>query len=187
MFPEHQTLRQRCLAWKMAASASHPLLTKSIHKDPKGSIQMVDGSPEGDVSIQAMRQWCAFQKSDKHSDSDCRAQQDSATSTTQTSKKLPKGVIKKDNRPRRLKFKSKSDKKKFLRSIEETEGVSLESLSSDDKTIVEQSLMQLHPVSSTEVLDEEGESDLHILMLDPNPSFRNRGHHGGKRRLARDC
>ena len=131
MFPEHQTLRQQSLAWKMAASASHPLLTKSIHKDSKGSIQMFDGSLEGDVSIQAMRQWCAFHKSDKHPDSDCRAQQDSATSTTQTSKKRPKGAIQKDNRPHRLKFKSKSDKKKFLRSIEETEGVYLERLSSD--------------------------------------------------------
>ena len=123
MFPEHQTLRQRSLAWKMAASASHPLLTKSIHKDSRGSIQMVDSSLDGDVSIQAMRQWCAFHKFDKHSDSDCRAQRDSATSTTQTSKKHPKGAIKKENRPHRLKFKSKGDKKKFLRSIEETEGV----------------------------------------------------------------
>ena len=106
MFPDHQTLRQRSLAWKMTASASHPLLTKSIHKDSKGSIQMVDGSLEGDVSVQAMHRWCAFHKSD----SDCRAQQDSATSTTQTSKKRPKGTIKEENRPHRLKFKSKSDK-----------------------------------------------------------------------------
>ena len=29
--------------------------------------------------------------------------------------------------------------------------------------------MQLDPVSSSEVLDEEGDSDLHILVLDPNP------------------
>ena len=29
--------------------------------------------------------------------------------------------------------------------------------------------MQLDPVSSTEALDEEGDSDLHILMMDPNP------------------
>ena len=77
-----------------------PLLTKSIHKDPKGSIQMVDGSPEGDVSIQAIRQWCAFHKSDKHSNSDCRAQQDSPTSTAQTSKKRPIGATKKEAKPR---------------------------------------------------------------------------------------
>ena len=38
MFPDHQTLKQRSLAWKMAASSSHPLLTKSIHNAPKGSI-----------------------------------------------------------------------------------------------------------------------------------------------------
>ena len=29
--------------------------------------------------------------------------------------------------------------------------------------------MHLDPVSSSKVLDEEGESDLHILMVDPNP------------------
>ena len=83
---------------------------------------MVDGSPKGDVRIQAIRQWCAFHKSDKHSDLDCRAQQDSATSTAQTLKKRLKGATKKDNKPLRLKFKSKSDKKKLLCSIEETEG-----------------------------------------------------------------
>ena len=169
MFPEHQTLRQWSLAWKMATSSNHPLLTKSIHKDPKGSIQVIDESPEGEVNIQAIRQWCAFHKSDKHSNSDCRAQQDSTTSTAQTSKKRPIGVTKKDNKPRRLKFKSKSEKKKFLRSIEETEEVSLESYSSNDETVVEQSLMQLDPVSSNEALDEEGDSNLHILVIDSNP------------------
>ena len=100
---------------------------------------MVDGSPEGDVSMQAIRQWCAFHKSDKHSDSDCRAQQDSAISTAQTSKKRSMGAAKKDNEPCRLKFKSKSEKKKFLRSIEEIKGVNLESFSSDEETVVEQS------------------------------------------------
>ena len=82
---------------------------------------------------------------------------------------MPQGSYKKDNKPRQLKFKSKGDKKKFLRSIEETEGVSLEDASSDDEAVVEQSLMQLDPVSSSEVLDEEGDSDLHILMVDPDP------------------
>ena len=48
-------------------------------------------------------------------------------------------------------------------------GVSIESLSSDHEAIVEQSLMHLDPVSSSEVLDEEGDSDLHILMVDPDP------------------
>ena len=125
---------------------------------------MVDGSIEGEASVQAMRKWCAY-----HSDSDCRAQQDSAISTKQTSKKHPKGAIKrKTNKPRTLKFKSKTDKKKFLRSIEDTEGVSIESASSEDEPVVEQSLMQLDAVSSSEVLDEEGDSDLHILMVDPD-------------------
>ena len=54
MFPEHQTMRQWSLAWKMAASASHPLHTKSIHKNSRGSIQMVDNSLEGNASVQAM-------------------------------------------------------------------------------------------------------------------------------------
>ena len=66
-----------------------------------------------------------------------------------------------------MKFKSTADKKKFLRSIEDTEGVSLESASSDDEDIVEQSLMQLDPVSG-ETSEEEEEGDLHILMLNPD-------------------
>ena len=170
IFPGNQTLVQRSMAWKMAASTSHSLLTKSINKDPKGSIQMVDCSSDGAASMHAIHKWCAYHKSEKHSDSDCGAQQESATSTTQTSKKCPKGSIKrKTNKPRRLKFKSKTDKKKFLRSIEDKEGVSLESASSDGEDIVEQSLMQLDAVSSSEVLDEEGDSNLHILMMNPDP------------------
>ena len=46
IFPEHQTLRQRSLAWKMAASNSHPLLTKSIHGTQRGPIQMLNASEE---------------------------------------------------------------------------------------------------------------------------------------------
>ena len=84
---------QRSMAWKMAATTSHPLLTKSIHRDLKGSIQMVDCSHDGAVSMHAILKWCAFHKSEKHSDSDCRAQQEPATSTTQTAKKRPKGPV----------------------------------------------------------------------------------------------
>ena len=150
IFPGDQTLSERSMAWKMGASTSHPLLTKSIHRNPKGSIQMVDGPREVEASMHAIRKWCAFHKSEKHFDSDCRAQQDSATSTTQTSKKRPKGAIKrKTNKPSILRFKSKTDKKKFLRSIDDTEGVSIESASSEDQAIIEQSLMQLDAVSSS--------------------------------------
>ena len=78
----------------MAASTSHPLLTKSIHEDPKGSIQMVNCSNDGASSMHAIHKWCAYHKSEKHSDSDCTAQQDSAISTNQTSKKCPNGAVK---------------------------------------------------------------------------------------------
>ena len=171
MFLEHQTLKQRSLAWKLATSSSHPLLTKSIHNAPKGSIQMVDTTPVGDASIQALRQWCALHKFDKLSDSDCRAQQDTATNSAKAKKQII--GAKKDSKPRRLKFKSNNDKKKFLRSIEEAERVSLDSVSSDDETIVEQSFMQLNPGPSNEGSDdEEGDHvDLHILVLQPNPPF----------------
>ena len=87
IFPEHQTLRQKSLIWKLAASCSHPLLTKSIHNAPMGSIQMVEESPEGDVSIQAVRQWCSLHKMDKHSDSECRVQQETVASSTKAPKK----------------------------------------------------------------------------------------------------
>ena len=65
-----------------------------------------------------------------------------------------------------MKFKSKADKKKFLRSIEDTEGVSLESVSSDDENVIEQSLMQLDNESDDE--EVEAEEDLHLLMLAPD-------------------
>ena len=38
IFPEHQTFRQKSLAWKMAATTSHPLLTKSLHGNPRAAI-----------------------------------------------------------------------------------------------------------------------------------------------------
>ena len=107
-------------------------------------------------------------KTDKHSNADCRAQKETSPSSTATvSKKCPKGSERRKAKPRKLRFKSTSDKKKFLRSIEDTEGVSLESASSDDEDVVEQSLMQLDPVSGG-TTDEEEEGELHILMLDPD-------------------
>ena len=165
MFPEHQILRQRSLAWKMAASSSHPLMTKSISGNR--SIQMLESSPE-EESIQAIRRWCALHKTDKHSDSNCRAQQESTPPTA--AKRQPTGD-KKVSKPRRLRFKSTTDRKKFLRSIEEMEGVSIDDNSNDDDgDIVTQSLMQLHVTSPSEPedTDEEDEHlDLHILVLQP--------------------
>ena len=113
IFPEHQTFRQKSLTWKMAATASHPLLTKSLHGNSRGtiqSIQMIDTPEEDHVSIQALKQWCALHKSDKHSDADCRAQQE----TTPTTPKRRPVTTKKGSKPRRLRFKTPSDKKKFL-------------------------------------------------------------------------
>ena len=164
IFPEHQTLRQRSLAWKMAASTSHPLLTKSIHGSPRAAIQMLGTSEDEDhVSIQAIKQWCALHKLDKHSDADCRAQQDTTTPST---KKRPT-VTKKGNKPRRLCFKTAGDKKKFLRSVEGLEGVSLED-GSDDEQIVEQSLMQLQtPAEETEDDTDYTFVDLHVMMIQP--------------------
>ena len=117
IFPEHQILRQKSLAWKMAASSSHPLMTKSINDNR--SIQMLQSSPK-EESIQAIRRWCALHKTDKLSNSDCRAQQESTPPTA--AKRRPTGD-KKVSKPRRLCFKSTTDRKKFLRSIEEMEGV----------------------------------------------------------------
>ena len=168
IFPEHQTFRQKSLAWKMAATASHPLLTKSLHGNSRGSIQsiqMIDTPEKDHVSIQALKQWCALHKSDKHSDADCRAQQEATPTST---KKRPT-TAKKGSKPRRLRFKTASDKKKFLRSVEGLEGVSVEDGSDDDK-VVEQSLMQLQ--SPSEETDEEADDtllDLHILAIQPTP------------------
>ena len=165
MFPEHQILRQKSLAWKMAASSSHPLMPKSVHG--KGSILMLE-PPSEEESIQAIRWWCALYKTDKHSDSDCRAQQESTPPIA--AKRRPTGD-KKGSKPRRLLFKSTTDRKKFLRSIEEMEGVSFDDNSNDDHgDVVTQSLMQLHttPPSESEDTDEEDSHlDLHILVLQP--------------------
>ena len=51
IFREHQMLRQRSLAWKMAASSRDHLLAKSIHGSQRGAIQMLDASGEDNVSI----------------------------------------------------------------------------------------------------------------------------------------
>ena len=169
IFPEHQTLRQRSLAWKMAASNGHPL-SRSSHSGHKGSsIQVIDSSAE-DVNIQAIRQWCALHKTDKHSDSNCHAQQESAQSNA--AKKWRAGA-KKPSKPRRIRFKSTSDKKKFLRSIEEMEGVSLDKSSDeDDSDVVEQSLMQLFADPSSEESDDnQHHSELHVLVLTPGNMF----------------
>ncbi len=164
-----QIMKQRSMAWKMAASASNPLNTKSS-KNPRGHIQMIETPEDTPATVQVIRKWCTLHKTDKHSNADCRAQKETAPSSTATataSKKCPKGSEKRKAKSRKLRFKSTSDKKKFLRSIEDTEGVSLESASSDDEDVVEQSLMQLDPVSGG-TTDEEEEGELHILMLDPD-------------------
>ena len=126
----------------MAASSTHPLLTKSIHGSQRGSIQLLDASPEDNVSIQAIQQWCALHKSDKHSDSDCCAQQEAASSNAAKKSSVN---TKQGSKPCRLCFNSTSEKKKFLTSIEELEEVSLGD-GSDDENIVEQILMQLFEV-----------------------------------------
>ena len=119
----------------MAASSSHPLLTKSIHGGQKGSIQMLDSSLE-EESIQAIRGWCTLHKTDKHSDSDC-LRATGVCSANRRKKKRSTG-IKKGSKPRRLSFKSSNNRKKFLRSIEEMEGVSLDDSSNeDDSNVVE--------------------------------------------------
>ena len=163
MFPKHQTLRQKSLAWKMAASSSHPLMTRPIHVSRKGSIQILESSPE-DEGIQVIRRWCALHKTNKHSDSDCRAQQESTPPIA--AKRQPTGD-RKVSKPRRLGFKSTTDREKFLRSIEEMEGVSFDdSTNEDDCNIVAQSLTQLHTTPLSESTDEEDSHlDLHVLVL----------------------
>ena len=159
------------MAWKMAASANNPLTVKSSLRNPKGFIQMIDKGKEEAAAIQAMRKWCALHKTDKHSNTDCRAQKESTTGVATTWKKRLKGAEKrKSARPRKLKFKSKDDKKKFLRSIEDAEGVSLESQSSDDEAVVEHSLLQMENDSS-DTQEEDVEGDLHIMLMEPNALF----------------
>ena len=99
---------------------------------------MLGASEEDQVSIQAIKQWCALHKSDKHSDADCHTQQGT---TSSSAKKWP-AIAKKGSKPRRLRFKTAGDKKKFLRSVEGLEGGSIDD-GSDDENVVEESLIQL--------------------------------------------
>ena len=124
---------------------------------------MIGASEEDHVSIQALKQWCSLHKSDKHSDADCQEQE-----TAPPSAKKRSTVAKKGSKPRRLRFKTAVDKKKFLRSVEELEGVSVED-GSDDENIVEQSLMQLQSPTTDETDEDTDDTlvDLHILVIQP--------------------
>ena len=126
---------------------------------------MMDAPEEDAATIQAIQKWCALHRTEKHSNADCRAQKEAANNAS-PSKKRPKGKDKRKQKTQRLKFKSTADKKKFMRSIEDAEGVSIET-SSDDEDVVAQSLMQLENDAS-QTSDDEEEGDLHILMISPD-------------------
>ena len=53
---------------------------------------MIDNSEDNAATVQAIHKWCALHKTEKHSNADCRAQRELATSSTATSKKCPKGA-----------------------------------------------------------------------------------------------
>ena len=131
---------------------------------------MMDNPEDEAATVQAIRKWCALHKTEKHSNADCQAQKETTNSNAKASKKRPKGAKEQRSvKPRKLKFKSNADKKKFLRSIEDTEGVSIASASSDDEDVVEQSLLQLDDAcGDTQGEEEEEEGDLHILLMDPD-------------------
>ena len=165
IYHSDQILKQKSMTWKMAASTGNPLDTRSSHRNPRGSLQMIDVPEDTAATVQTIKKWCTLHKSDRHSNADCRVQKESAANNASTTaKKRPKGKEKRNTKPHKLKFKSSAVKKKFLRSIEDTEGISLESASSDDDDVVEQSLMQLENASG----DDEEEGDFHILMLAPD-------------------
>ena len=169
IYHSDQILKQKSMAWKMAASISNPISVRTSSRNPRGALQMIDIPDDVEATVQALKKWCTLHKTDKHSNVDCRAQKEltANNTTTTTPKKRPKGKEKRKTKTRKLKFKSKSDKKKFLRSIEDTEGVSVESASSDDEDVVEQSLLQLENVSGEDDEDEV-EGDFHIMVLTPD-------------------
>ena len=87
-----QIMKQRSMAWKMAASASNPLNTKPS-KNPRGHIQMIETSEDTSATVQVIRRWCTLHKTDKHSNADCRAQKETSPSNTATvSKKVPRDL-----------------------------------------------------------------------------------------------
>ena len=72
IYHSDQIMKQRSMAWKMAASASNPLNTKSS-KNPRGQIQMIETPEDTPAMVQVIRKWCTLHKTDKHSIADCRA------------------------------------------------------------------------------------------------------------------
>ena len=52
-----QIMKQRSMAWKMAASASNSLNTKSSMKNPRGAIQVIETPEDNAATVQAIRKW----------------------------------------------------------------------------------------------------------------------------------
>ena len=105
IYHSDQILKQKSMAWKMAASTSNPLNTRTSPRNPRGSLQMIDTPEDATATVQAIRKCCTLHKTDKHLNADCRAQKESATNTAAVTKKRPKGKEKRKVKPRRLKFK----------------------------------------------------------------------------------
>ena len=78
-------------------------------------------------------------------------------------------VAKKESKPRRLRFKTANDRKKFLRSVKGLEGVSLKD-GSEDENVVGQSLKLLQVAPAAKGSEDDTDNtlvDLHVFVLQP--------------------
>ena len=157
-YPEHQIFRQKAALWKMGTTMKHPLIGKTTFDSVKNpGVMSVESQLIEDVN--AIKAWCSIHKSDKHSNSECRAQKSSKKSRK---KRKTKG--------RTIRFKTSKGKRKFVRSMLNTDELELsdgtsQSSGSDDESADETS----EPLAIEQLsCQQPEESSEKILIMESN-------------------
>ena len=118
LYPDSQTPRSRSLAWKMAASVSHPLATKPLSGNgTRDGIRSLTSDPTQD-HIMAIRASCTLHPNSNHSNAECRMQHSAPAQS-----KPVKSTKKATKTTKRVRFRNPKAKKRFIRALEEVEGL----------------------------------------------------------------
>ena len=134
-YPDHQLPRQRNSLWKMGTTMKNPILGRTTFDTVKTpSVMNVETQ-----DVNTIKTWCSIHKSDRHSNSECRAQK-----STKNTKEKKKG------KSRTIKFKTTKGKRKFVRSLANTD--ELETSDESD--------------SSSESEEENENSQTDLLQID---------------------
>ena len=161
-YPEHQIPRHKGSTWKMGATMKHPLLSKPSHEATKHTQILKIETPS---EINAVKSWCSFHKSSRHSNSECRMQKGK-------SKKNPVKKKKKINRTTKTRSKSK---KRYVRSLagvdngEEVPESTDESSDEDDENDSPDN-PKLLSIQPSECQLEYSNSNDHVILMMSEPS-----------------